>query len=53
MKKLEKLLKHLQKLALKKKKKTCFLISSTKKITKKIILYLRLEKVKKQYIWAL
>jgi len=35
MKKLEKFLKHLQKLALKKKKKTCFLISSTKKNYKK------------------
>tara|TARA_B110000914_G_scaffold182324_1_gene165018 strand:+ start:177 stop:338 length:162 start_codon:yes stop_codon:yes gene_type:complete len=53
MKKLEKLLKHLQKLALKKKRKPAFLLAPQKKITKKIILYLRLEKVKKQYIWAL
>ena len=35
MKKLEKLLKHLQKLALKKKRKPAFLLASQKKITKK------------------
>tara|TARA_B110000285_G_C14690600_1_gene408912 strand:+ start:407 stop:565 length:159 start_codon:yes stop_codon:yes gene_type:complete len=34
MKKLEKLLKHLQKLALKKKRKPAFLLASQKKITK-------------------